>query len=228
MALSTMKGAASRLFAGATKLFSVEIESPKLRIPLGTKVANTVLCVSVYMISSRLPLYGIYANRTLMDLGIGPIATASMAIQLLVGGKIICIKEKDSINKLQKMAGVCFTVVLAILNIVGGVYGPIGMISSLLVILQLVLAVMMLIYMDEFLEKGYGVGQSAISVFTACSVCEDVIWHAFSPITANFRGVDEFEGSVVELVRGLISSFNVRTVRHSFFRYYLPNLSTLI
>ncbi|EFJ18550.1 hypothetical protein SELMODRAFT_419988 [Selaginella moellendorffii] len=151
-----------------------------------------------------------------------------MAIQLLVGGNIICIKEKDSINKLQKMAGMCFTVVLAILNIVGGVYGPIGMIGSLLVILQLVLAVLMLIYMDQVLEKGYGVGQSAISIFTACSVCEDVIWHAFSPITANFRGVNEPEGSVVALIRGLISSFNMRTVRQSFFRNYLPNLWTMV
>ena len=43
---------------------------------------------------------------------------------------------------------------------------------------------MLVICLDELLQKGYGLG-SAISLFIATNVCETIIWKSFSPTTIN-------------------------------------------
>ena len=53
---------------------------------------------------------------------------------------------------------------------------------------------MVVIILDELLQKGYGLG-SGISLFIATNICESIIWKAFSPTTINTGRGTEFEVS---------------------------------
>jgi len=57
--------------------------------------------------------------------------------------------------------------------------------------------------LDEMLSKGYGVG-SAISLFIATNVCEDILWKSFSPLSVN----GEYEGAIIALLHGLVRKEN--------------------
>lgn len=54
--------------------------------------------------------------------------------------------------------------------------------SCLLV--QLFVAGLIVLLLDELLQKGYGLG-SGISLFIATNICETIVWKAFSPTTVN-------------------------------------------
>ncbi len=51
-------------------------------------------------------------------------------------------------------------------------------------LLQLFVAGMIVLLLDELLQKGYGLG-SGISLFIATNICETIVWKAFSPTTVN-------------------------------------------
>ena len=74
----------------------------------------------------------------------------------------------------------------------------------LLLIIQLISASLIVILLDELLQKGYGLG-SGISLFIATNICESIIWKAFSPTTVNTDRGPEFEGAVVSLFHLLIT-----------------------
>ena len=50
--------------------------------------------------------------------------------------------------------------------------------------LQLFVAGLIVLLLDELLQKGYGLG-SGISLFIATNICETIVWKAFSPTTVN-------------------------------------------
>jgi protein transport protein SEC61 subunit alpha len=50
--------------------------------------------------------------------------------------------------------------------------------------LQLFVAGLIVLLLDELLQKGYGLG-SGISLFIATNICETIVWKAFSPTTIN-------------------------------------------
>lgn len=75
----------------------------------------------------------------------------------------------------------------AVVAVWGGVYGDpkdIGAGISLLLVMQLCVAALITMMLDELLQKGYGLG-SGISLFIATNICENIIWKAFSPTTYN-------------------------------------------
>lgn len=49
---------------------------------------------------------------------------------------------------------------------------------------QLFVAGLIVLLLDELLQKGYGLG-SGISLFIATNICETIVWKAFSPATVN-------------------------------------------
>ena len=51
-------------------------------------------------------------------------------------------------------------------------------------VLQLFVAGLIVLLLDELLQKGYGLG-SGISLFIATNICETIVWKAFSPATVN-------------------------------------------
>ena len=86
--------------------FLPEVQSADRKIPFREKVIYTVISLFIFLVCSQLPLYGIHAttgadplywmrvilasNRgTVMELGITPIVTSGLVMQLLAGSKII-------------------------------------------------------------------------------------------------------------------------------------------
>ena len=56
--------------------------------------------------------------------------------------------------------------------------------TSCVFFLQLFVAGLIVLLLDELLQKGYGLG-SGISLFIATNICETIVWKAFSPTTVN-------------------------------------------
>ena len=86
--------------------FMPEVASPDRRVQFNEKIMWTSVTLFIFLVCSQIPLYGIMSsdssdplywmrvimasNRgTLMELGITPIVTSSMIMQLLAGAKII-------------------------------------------------------------------------------------------------------------------------------------------
>jgi len=230
-----------------------EISTPERKIPFKEKVLWTAITLFIYLVCSQIPLYGLRAtdsadplywmramlaaNRgTLMELGISPIVTSSMVMQLLAGSKIIEVDQGDKndrslFNGSQKLFGMIITIGQASAYVFSGMYGDVkdlGLVNSLLIILQLFFAGLIVLMLDELLQKGYGLG-SGISLFIATNICETIVWKAFSPTTINTGRGTEFEGAIIALFHLLITRTDkVRALKEAFYRQNLPNVTNLL
>lgn len=93
---------------------------------------------------------------------------------------------------------------------------------------QLLCAGLVVLLLDELLQKGYGLG-SGISLFIATNICETIVWKSFSPATINTGRGTEFEGAIIALFHLLATrSDKIRGLREAFYRQNLPNLMNLI
>lgn len=94
--------------------------------------------------------------------------------------------------------------------------------------MQLSVAGIIVICLDELLKKGYGMG-SAISLFIATNICENIIWKAFSPYTIqSARGV-EFEGAIIALFHFMLTrNDKLKALKDAFYRQNMPNVSSLL
>uniref|UniRef100_A0A0E0II21 Translocon Sec61/SecY plug domain-containing protein n=1 Tax=Oryza nivara TaxID=4536 RepID=A0A0E0II21_ORYNI len=206
--------------------------------------------------ASQLPLYGIHSttgadpfywmrvilasNRgTVMELGITPIVTSGMVMQLLVGSKIIEVdnsvrEDRALLNGAQKLLGILIAIGEAVAYVLSGMYGSVSQLgtgNAILIILQLFFAGIIVICLDELLQKGYGLG-SGISLLLLVNLLlhsENIIWKAFSPTTINSGRGAEFEGAVIALFHLLITRTDkVRALREAFYRQNLPNVTNLL
>jgi protein transport protein SEC61 subunit alpha len=171
-----------------------------------------------------------------MELGISPIVTSGLVMQLLAGSKIIDVDQSIRDDRAlfqgaQKLFGIIITIGEAVAYVLSGMYGDVrdlGAGNAILIILQLFFAGIIVIILDELLQKGYGLG-SGISLFIATNICENICWKAFSPTTINTGRGTEFEGAVIALFHLLITRTDkVRALREAFYRQNLPNLTNLM
>lgn len=170
-----------------------------------------------------------------MELGISPIVTSGLIMQLLAGAKIIEVgdtpKDRALFNGAQKLFGMIITVGQAIVYVMTGMYGnpsDIGAGVCLLIVIQLFVAGLIVLLLDELLQKGYGLG-SGISLFIATNICETIVWKSFSPATINTGRGTEFEGAIIALFHLLATRHDkVRALREAFYRPNLPNLMNLL
>ena len=171
-----------------------------------------------------------------MELGISPIITSGMVMQLLAGSRIIevnnSLKEDRALfNAAQKLFGILITVGEAIAYVLSGMYGDLNTLgagNAILIIVQLFMAGMVVLILDELLQKGYGLG-SGISLFIATNICESIIWKAFSPTTINTGRGTEFEGALIAFFHLMITRQNkMKALKEAFYRTNLPNLSNLL
>merc|ERR1712157_536763 len=113
----------------------------------------------------------------------------------------------------------------AIAYVVSGMYGDLGTIgagNALLIIMQLFIAGLIVLTLDELLQKGYGLG-SGISLFIATNICETIVWKAFSPTTVNVGRGAEFEGAIVALFHLLATKNDkMRALSEAFYRQSAP------
>jgi protein transport protein SEC61 subunit alpha len=177
------------------------------------------------------------SNRgTLMELGISPIVTSGMIMQLLAGAKIIEVdqglkEDRSLFQGSQKLFGIIIVIGESVAYVTSGMYGEInelGAGNSILIILQLFCAGIIVIVLDELLQKGYGLG-SGISLFIAVNICETIVWKALSPTTINTGRGTEFEGAIIALFHLLVTrSDKVRALKEAFYRQNLPNVTNLL
>merc|ERR1712022_110288 len=169
------------------------------------------------------------------ELGISPIVTSGLVMQLLAGSKIIEVdqgmkRDRELFQGAQKLFGMIITIGEALAYVLSGMYGEIkelGATNAILIILQLFIAGVIVIILDELLQKGYGLG-SGISLFIATNICETIVWKAFSPTTINTGKGTEFEGAIVALFHLLVSrSDKVLALKEAFYRQSAPNLTNL-
>ncbi|KAL5258445.1 hypothetical protein ACHWQZ_G009072 [Mnemiopsis leidyi] len=232
--------------------FLPEVSKPERKIQFREKVLWTAITLFIFLVCCQIPLFGIMSSEsadpfywlrvimasnrgTLMELGISPIVTSGLIMQLLAGTKIIevgdSVKDRALFNGAQKLFGMLITVCQAIVYVVTGMYGEpsdLGMGICLLIIIQLLCAGLIVLLLDELLQKGYGLG-SGISLFIATNICETIVWKAFSPATINTGKGTEFEGAVIALFHLLATRTDkVRGLREAFYRQNLPNLMNLM
>ena len=229
-----------------------EVEKPRGKIPFNEKITWTVCALFIYVVCSNLPLYGIQraqtsdpfywmrvilaSNRgTLMELGVSPLMTTGMVLQLLAGAKILDVDVKSKEDRVlftaaQKIVGLFVTLVQATLYVVSGMYGDvasIGVGNAILIVSQLTFAGFILLMLDELLQKGYGLG-SGISLFIASHISETIVWKAFSPTTINTGRGTEFEGAVLAFFHLMVVRSNkLQAIREALYRQNLPNLTNL-
>lgn len=209
-----------------------EIAPPLKKLPFREKMLWTAITLFVYLICCQIPLYGtlrmegadplywlrviLASNKgTLMELGISPVITSSMIMQLLAGAKIIDVEmsskqDRELFQATQKLFAIIITVGEAIAYLLSGMYGnvnEIGIVNCVLIIAQLSFAGLMVLLLDELLQKGYGLG-SGISLFIATNICEIILWKSFSPITIRTEQGAEFEGAIIALFHFLLTKPN--------------------
>ncbi|KAI0683855.1 Hsp70 protein-domain-containing protein, partial [Cerioporus squamosus] len=78
--------------------------------------------------------------------------------------------------------------------------------------MQLVSALLVVILLDELLQKGYGLG-SGIPLFIATKIYESIVWTEFSLTTVNTGRDPEFEGAIVSLFHLLFTWNNTGCFR---------------
>ena len=179
------------------------IADPKGFISFKSRLKWTALVLLLFLILGQITLYGVSATErvrlqffelilgsslgSLITLGIGPIVTASIILQLLVGSKIIGwdLKTPEGRKKFQgtqKVLTLIFAVFEAIAFVSFGAIQPasgdMGIITFL--ILQLAFGAILLMLMDEVCNK-YGIG-SGVSLFIAAGVAKQIFVRALNPL----------------------------------------------
>jgi protein transport protein SEC61 subunit alpha len=229
-----------------------EVAKPERTIPGREKLLWTAISLFVFLVCSQIPLYGIATNKsadpfywmrvilasnrgTLMELGISPLITSGMVLQLLRGSKIIDIDDKDKKdNELfkgaEKLCGMLITLGQSVAYVLSGMYGDLGDLgagNAILIIIQLFIAGLVVLILDELLQAGYGLG-SGISLFIATNICETIIWGAFSPVTVNTGSGTQFEGAVIAFFHLMwVRSSKISALKEAFYRSGLPNITSL-
>jgi protein transport protein SEC61 subunit alpha len=185
-----------------------EIKVPERKVSFNEKIFWTALVLIVYLVMSEIPLYGIsgavqdqfsalrviFASTrgTLMELGIGPIVTAGLILQLLAGSAIIeCdmsnAEDRGMFTVASKVFSIILTGIQALAYIVSGMYGALAGPTTIVIFLQLLGAGLIVMLLDELIQKGWGLG-SGISLFIMAGVAQNVLWQTFSPGTGLFVG----------------------------------------
>ena len=164
-----------------------DVIKPAVKPNVSMKTAYTAITLFIYLICCQIPLYGIqrsyssdplYWTRvilassrgTIMELGIGPIISASWIIQIFSAIGLLKArsdKEKQILDGFERT----FALILCFGEAAGqvwyGAYGPpsqLGIVNISRIIAQLLFSGVMVILLDEMLKQGYGLG-SGISLF---------------------------------------------------------------
>lgn len=232
--------------------FLPEVASPGRKVLFQEKFLWTSIAVLIFLVCSQIPLFGIMVNEkadpvywirammagnrgTLMDLGLGPIIMAGTAIQFLTFVQFITIDEnlkedRVLLNAAQKLLSLIFTFGHALVQVATGFFGSpgsLGLPVCVAIVVQLLFSGVIIILLDELLQKGYGLG-SGVNLFIAANLCESIVWKAFSPSVYNTGKGPEFEGAIIALVHLLkIRRNKLDAVYEAMFRKNLPNLTSL-
>jgi preprotein translocase SecY subunit len=238
--------ASARDFIKSVGTVLPEIPKPEKKPTLNERFVWTAIALVAYLVMATTPLYGFggpnsqqdqlaflrvvfaSAQGTLMELGIGPIVTSGLILQLLVGSDIIKLDMSDSADRAVFGSATKFLTIIVIVGeslayIYGGALGTLGQSQALVVFVQLVIASLIVLLLDELIQKGWGIG-SGVSLFILAGVCQTVLWYTFSPIPFQIStGVSAYFG----FIPAMISSFFTNSVASILVRdFKYPSLLT--
>lgn len=126
---------------------------------------------------------------SLVTLGIGPIVTASIILQLLVGSKLLpwdlkTQEGKSRFQGTQKLLAIFFCIFEAYAFVAFGAVRTTSTSAGIVffLIAQLAIGAFLLLLMDEVVSK-WGIG-SGVSLFIAAGVSKTIFVRTFNPLTA--------------------------------------------
>ena len=232
---------------GPLSRFLPEVGSPTRKVSFNEKLFWTAMALIIYLVMSEISLFNVAgggwdlenlriifaSNRgTLTELGIGPIVTGGIILQLLVGSKMINAdlgntEDRALFTAATKIFAIVLTGVQAGAYLIGGVYGPLNLITSMIVFIQLLVAGVVLLLLDEMLQKGWGIG-SGISLFILAGVAQRIMWDSFG-ITPSMADGHTY-GAFISLGETILGG---QPLVNAFFRYdiesgALTNLPTML
>ena len=199
----------SRLY-GLSRFVDVypSITKPEGHVRFNQKLWTTTLVLIIYFMMTNVMIYGLSdstldifssfraimagASGSIMHLGIGPIVTGSIIMQLFAGAKIIQLDLQDSNDK-QLYQGVQKLLVLIMIPIesIPQVYGFLDPSETLIIdfgigwantiiVAQLFMGSYLVFLLDELVSK-WGIG-SGISLFIAAGVAQSTFVGTLSPL----------------------------------------------
>ena len=180
-----------------------QVKSPDYRVPFREKLKWTGVILILYFILGIVALYGLSPTAvdqfgglravlagsfgSIITLGIGPIVSASIILQLLVGGKIIDLdlsqpRDKVIFQGTQKLLAIIFTIFEAAVLVLSGALPPSDPSFTGILLLQIVIGGILIIFLDEVVSKwGFG---SGVGLFIAAGVAQTIIVGTFNPLSS--------------------------------------------
>jgi preprotein translocase subunit SecY len=185
------------------------VASPEGHVHFKNKLMWTLGILVLYFALANIPLFGLSsdsidlfeqyraffagASGSLMLLGIGPIVTASIVLQLLVGADVIKLNMSDPADQAffqgaQKFMVFVMIVLEALPQIVGGYIMPdVGVASALgvtpsvvtgIIFVQICIGGVLILFMDEIVSK-WGIG-SGVGLFIVAGVSQQIVTGLFN------------------------------------------------
>ncbi|MDR6222711.1 preprotein translocase subunit SecY [Methanococcoides alaskense] len=185
------------------------VASPEGHVHFKNKLMWTLGILVLYFALANIPLFGLSsdsidlfeqyraffagASGSLMLLGIGPIVTASIVLQLLVGADVIKLNMSDPADQAffqgaQKFMVFVMIVLEALPQIVGGYIQPDAGVASALgvtpsivtgiIFVQICIGGVLILFMDEIVSK-WGIG-SGVGLFIVAGVSQQIVTGLFN------------------------------------------------
>ena len=178
------------------------IQEPARSPNFKTRLKWTGLIVLAYFLMTQITVFGVASQGyeqfrflsilmgsefgSLMSLGIGPIVTAAIILQLLVGSGVIPWDMQSDKGKMlfqgsQKLFGIILAFIEALIYVGMGAIPPSSPDLFWIVVLQIALGGVLVVFMDETVSKwGFG---SGIGLFIVANVSKSMIIRMFNPLT---------------------------------------------
>ncbi len=224
------------------------ITKPIEKLSFNQKLKWTLIVLVLYFILGSITVYGVNENAvlrfefletvfgskfgSLITLGIGPIVTASIILQLLVGSQIINWDMKTAEGKAkftgaQKLLTIAFCFFESAAYVLAGAVPASDPAFVPLIMLQLALGGIIIIYLDEISTK-WGIG-SGVSLFIAAGVSKTLFVEILSPLDQ--AGKIFFLQSQLESPTGALWKFILGLMQANFvaaFFSLLPMISVIV
>ena len=189
-----------------------EVAGPlQKKLSFKEKLKWTGIILVIFFVLGLVPLFGLGQNElerfeflaiilgasfgSIISLGVGPLVTGSIVLQLLNGSGIVKFdltspEGKRRFQGVQKLLGAFFVIFEAFIYVFMGGLAPAPELAGsvlysqiqLLLVFQLILGGVLIMFMDEVVSKwGFG---SGISLFIAGGVSQEIFIKALSPLSS--------------------------------------------
>jgi preprotein translocase subunit SecY len=200
---ATARSSEERIISFLTILPTVS--RPPRKIPLSRRLFWTAVVAIVYVLMTITPLYGVAhkqeqqgtqqaqlllsiifgtAYGTLAHLGIGPIVIAGILLEVFAFSGLLNLdldKREDRLKftLLLKWTALGIAALEAVAYVLAGQFGQVTPLGGVLIVVQLLIATVIILLLDDLMSKGWGIG-SAISLIIFLGASRQIFLSLFS------------------------------------------------